>query len=147
MTTLNTTVDRSVDTITGLVWPDARRASDEDRATAEATVEAAVAGGILPASEAGYRRVSIGTARTRGDLRHAVRGLAGGVPPEGLTTALGVASAIWLVMTVAQVVVWLVIGVANGLDGPWWLYSTLPGAVVVAVLWLVNESHHRPRGR
>jgi hypothetical protein len=147
MSSFTTTVDRGVDTITGLVWPDARRASDEDRATAVAAVATAVTAGQLPESEAGYRRASIAAARSRSDLRHAVRGLAGGVPPQGLTTALGVAFAIWLVMTVAQVVVWLVIGMATGLDGPWWLYSTLPGAVVVGVLWLVNESHHRPRGK
>lgn len=145
-TTIDTAIDTAVDTVTGLVWPDARSVSDADRATARTAVDAATASGRLPAAEAGYRRAAIDRAARRGDLRHALRGVAGGVPPQGLTTALGVVAAVWVIMSVVQVLVWLTIAVASGgPDAPWWLYSTVVGGGIVGALWFANESFHRSR--
>lgn len=127
-----------------LLWPDGRPATETDRATADQAVHAALMAGGLPATEAGYRHEAVAHAETRGELRHALRGIPGGVPPQGLTTALGVATALWLAMTVVQIVVWIALAAGTGsLDTPWWLYSTVGGGAVVGVLWAINESHHR----
>ena len=136
-----------VDTVTGLVRPDDRAVKETDRATAAAAVHDAMASGALPAQEGRYRLNAIEQARTRAQLRHALRGVRGGVPPVGLTTALGVAGGVWLVGTLVQIMVWLVIAVVNGgPDGPWWLYSAVVGGAVVAGIWAVNESGHRRPG-
>ena len=136
-----------VDTVTGLIRPDERPVKQTDRATAFAAARDAMASGALPAQEGSHRLNAIRQARTRAQLRHALRGVRGGVPPAGLTTALGVAGALWLTGTLVQILVWLVIAVVTGgPDGPWWLYSTLAGGAVVGGIWAVNESGHRSPG-
>jgi len=136
-----------IDNVTGLIRPDERPAKETDRVTATAAVRDAVAAGTLPAQEGRYRMTAIEQADTRGQLRHALRGVGGGVPSAGVTTALGVAGSVWLLVTVVQIAVWLVIAFATGgPDGPWWLYSTVVGGAIVAGLWAVNESGHRRPG-
>jgi hypothetical protein len=45
-----------------------------------------------------------------------------------------------LVMTLVQIVVWLMIGVLSGhLDTPWWLWTTVPAGVVVVGLTAVER--------
>lgn len=132
------------DILTGLVWPDGRPATDQDRDTAAKAVQNAA--GRIPGTEEPLRLSQIANAERRGDLRFAVRDLPDGVPPRGLTLALGIVSSLVLLMTLIQVTVWLLIGAGTGgLDAPWWLYSTIPGIVIAGVLWTVNESFHRGR--
>jgi len=47
-----------------------------------------------------------------------------------------------VVSTLVQIVVWLMIGVIRThLDGPWWLWTTVPAAAGVAVLTLADRWH------
>ncbi|MBB5788562.1 hypothetical protein [Jiangella mangrovi] len=130
-----------------LLWPDTVPASAEDRARALAVL-AGQGGSGLAEDERRSRSAAVDEAVTRNDLYLTLEGLGAGVPPWGVTTALRVASVVWIVMTAVQIVVWLAIGVGTGgLDVPWWLYSSVGGAGVVAALWWVNESYHRVPGR
>jgi hypothetical protein len=144
---MSTTLDRSIDALADLVWPDGRSASDTDRSSASDAVRTAVADGRLPGTERDSRLYAIESAEHRGDLRPALSGISGVFPPRGLTTALGAASAVWLITTVLQIVVWLTLALATAhLDTPWWLYSGVGGGMIVGVLWLAHESYHRPPG-
>lgn len=129
------------------LWPDTVPAGADDKARALAVLDARRGSGLTDA-ELRSRGEAVDAAATRNDLYLALEGVGGGVPPWGVTMALRVASAIWIAMTAVQIVVWLAIGVGTGgLDVPWWLYSSVGGGVVVAVLWWVNESYHRVPGR
>jgi NADH:ubiquinone oxidoreductase subunit 6 (subunit J) len=47
-----------------------------------------------------------------------------------------------LVSTLVQIVVWLMVGVFTAdLDGPWWLWTTVPAAAGVAFLTLADRWH------
>lgn len=130
-----------------LLRPDAVPAGAEDKTRALAVLAARGDEG-LPDAELRARTEAVHAAATRNDLYLALEGLGGGVPPWGVTMALRVATAVLIAMTFVQIVVWLAIAVAGGgLDAPWWLYSTVGGAGVVAALWWVNESYHRVPGR
>jgi hypothetical protein len=129
-----------------LLWPDTVPADAEDKARALAVLDAPDAG--LTEAERAARITAVDAAATRNDLYLALEGLGAGVPPWGVTMALRVASMVWIAMTAVQIVVWLAIGIGTGgLDVPWWLYSSVGGAGVVAALWWVNESYHRVPGR
>jgi hypothetical protein len=57
---------------------------------------------------------------------------AGSVPP-GFFIARSVAIALWLTLSVVNLVVWLMIClISGGWDDPWWLWSALIGALAVA---------------
>lgn len=129
-----------------LLWPDTVPADAEDKARALAVLDAPDAG--LTEAERAARITAVDAAATRNDLYLALEGLGAGVPPWGVTMALRVASMVWIAMTAVQIVVWLAIGIGTGgPDVPWWLYSSVGGAGVVAALWWVNESYHRVPGR
>jgi uncharacterized protein DUF1707 len=144
---MSTTLDRGIDALTDLLRPEGRSASDTDRSSASYAVRAAVADGRLPETDGDGRLHAIESAEHRGELRLALSGISGALPPRGLTTALGAASAVWLVTTALQVVVWLTMALATAhLDTPWWLYSAVGGGMIVGVLWLAHESYHRTPG-
>jgi hypothetical protein len=45
-----------------------------------------------------------------------------------------------LILTLIQIVVWLMIGIlSSGLDSPWWLWTAVPAALGVAGLSLVDR--------
>ncbi|PZF83249.1 hypothetical protein [Jiangella anatolica] len=129
-----------------LLRPDTVPASAEDRTRAVAVLTRPGTG--LSDDELRARTAAVHEAATRNDVYLALEGLGAGVPPWGVTMALRVATGVWIAMTAVQIVVWLAIGIGSGgLDVPWWLYSTVGGAGVVAALWWTNESYHRGPGR
>ncbi|HJQ05088.1 MAG TPA: hypothetical protein VJ872_06570 [Nocardioides sp.] len=66
----------------------------------------------------------------RGSLRHRV------------LTARSVVAYAGLLLTLVQVVVWLLIGVFSGsLDSPWFLWTTVPAATLVAILTAIAHWH------
>ncbi|GAB3860671.1 hypothetical protein GCM10028801_23860 [Nocardioides maradonensis] len=66
----------------------------------------------------------------RGSLRHR------------LLTARSVVTYAGLLLTLVQVVVWLLIGVFSGsLDTPWFLWTTVPAAALVAALTATAHWH------
>ncbi len=138
-----------------LLRPDTVPAGAEDKARALAVLAARRDEGLQEAelrsqteAELRSRTEAVAAAATRNDLYLALEGLGGGVPPWGVTMALRVAAGVWIAMTAVQIVVWLAIGIGTGgLDVPWWLYSTVGGAGIVAALWWANESYHRVPGR
>lgn len=45
-----------------------------------------------------------------------------------------------LITTLVQIVVWLMIGIlSDGLDAPWWLWTTVPAALGVIALTLADR--------
>ena len=72
----------------------------------------------------------------------------GGVPPQGLRTALRVATAAWLLTSIVEFTVWLAIAINTAtLDAPWWLFSTTVGGIIVGMLWAANEAARRAPDR
>jgi hypothetical protein len=126
-----------------LVTPDQVRLTDADRGAAIAKLDSAVRQAALTPSQATDRHEQILAARTRGELRNILSGVANAAPPRGLTVALQAFSGVWLVACVVQFVVWLALAVFGHFDGPWWLWSDLGLGAVVALLWWTNESYHR----
>lgn len=127
----------------GLLTPDQVRLTDADRSAAIAKLDSAVRQAVLTPSQAADRQDRILTARTRGELRNILAGVANAAPPRGLTTALQAVTGVWLVACVVQFAVWLALAVFGHFDGPWWLWSDLGLGAIVAMLWWTNESYHR----
>ena len=70
------------------------------------------------------------------------------MPPEGLRTALRVATAVWLLTSMVEFTVWLAIAINTAtLDPPWSLFSTTAGGIIVGLLWAANEAAHRAPDR
>ena len=126
-----------------LLMPDRVQLSDTDRHAAIARLESAVRQAVLTPSQAADRHELVLAARTRGELRSTLSGVANAAPPRGLTLALQRFTGVWLVACVVQFVVWLALAVFGHFDGPWWLWSDLGLGAIVAILWWINESYHR----
>jgi hypothetical protein len=126
-----------------LLTPDQVQLTDADRRAAVAKLDSAVRQAALTPSQASDRQLQLLTARTRGELRKIMAGVADAAPPRGLTTALRALSGVWLVACVVQFVVWVALAIFGHFDGPWWLWSDLGLGAVVAILWWTNESYHR----
>lgn len=66
-------------------------------------------------------------------------------PSDVLRAARRIATVAVLVATAVQIAVWVAISIATAsVDGPWWLWTVLVGAVVIGVLRLL-ESARRPQ--
>ncbi|TWD73244.1 hypothetical protein FB561_7132 [Kribbella amoyensis] len=130
-------------TLGPLLSPDELRLSDDDRRTAHAKIDSAIRSRGLSPQQATDRHDLLGVARTRGELRRVFAGLEDAVPPRGLTVALRVVTAIWLVACVVQFAVWGALAMFGHFDSPWWLWSDLGLGAAVAILWWTNESYHR----
>ena len=126
-----------------LLTPDQVQLTDADRRAAVAKLDSAVRQAALTPSQAGDRQDQVLAARTRGELRNILTGVANAAPPRGLTLALQAFTGVWLVACVVQFVVWLALAVFGHFDGPWWLWSDLSLGAIVAMLWWTNESYHR----
>ena len=127
----------------GLLTPDQVQLTDADRRAAIAKLDSAVRQAALTPSQAADRQDQVLTARTRGELRDILSGVANAAPPRGLTVALQGVTGVWLVACVVQFVVWLALAVFGHFDGPWWLWSDLGLGAIVTLLWWTNESYHR----
>lgn len=126
-----------------LLLPDQVPLSDSDRQAASAKLDSAVRRGALTPPQSIDRHDLLDTAGTRGELREVFAGLGDAVPPRGLTVALRVTTAVWLVSCVVQFIVWLSLAAFGEFDWPWWLYSDVGLGLVVGILWWTNESYHR----
>ncbi|MET9270442.1 DUF1707 domain-containing protein [Kribbella sp. NPDC003557] len=126
-----------------LLTPDQVTLTDADRRAAISKLESAVRQAALTPSQASDRQDRVLAARTRGELRMILAGVADAIPPRGLTTALRVVTGVWLVTCVVQFVVWASLAMFGHFDSPWWLWSDLGLGAVVAILWWTNESYHR----
>jgi len=126
-----------------LLMPDQVQLSDIDRQAAAAKLDHAVRHGSLTPPQAAGRRDLLHTARSRGELRQVFDGVDGALPSGGLTVALRVVTAVWLVTCVVQFLVWLTMAAFGNLDWPWWLYSDAGLGLVVGILWWTHESYHR----
>ncbi|TCC17335.1 DUF1707 SHOCT-like domain-containing protein [Kribbella speibonae] len=126
-----------------LLTPDQVQLTDADRRAALAKLDSAVRQAALTPSQASDRHELVLAARTRGELRNILSGVANAAPPRGLTVALQAVSGVWLVACVVQFAVWVALAVFGHFDGPWWLWSDLGLGAVVAILWFANESYHR----
>jgi hypothetical protein len=130
-------------TLGPLLSPDELPLTASDRQTAHAKLDSAIHQGALTSHHATDRHDQLGAARTRGELRSVFRGLHDAVPPSGLTLALRIVSAGWLLVCVVQFLIWVILAVFGHFDRPWWLWSDLGLGLGVAVLWWTNESYHR----
>ena len=130
-------------TLGPLLSPDELPLTASDRQTAHAKLDSAIHQGALTSHQATDRHDQLGAARTRGELRSVFHGLHDAVPPSGLTLALRIVSAGWLLVCVVQFLIWVILAVFGHFDGPWWLWSDLGLGLGVAVLWWTNESYHR----
>ncbi|WP_410784693.1 DUF1707 domain-containing protein [Kribbella sp. C-35] len=126
-----------------LLTPDQVQLTDADRRAAIAKLDSAVRQAALTPSQASDRHEQVLAARTRGELRGILSGVANAAPPRGLTVALQAVTGVWLVACVVQFVVWLALAVFGHFDGPWWLWSDLGLGAIVAILWWTNETYHR----
>jgi hypothetical protein len=65
-----------------------------------------------------------------------------GTARHRLLVARSVLAYIGLISTLVQIVVWLMIAVITAdLDGPWWLWTTVPAAGGVVALTLADRWH------
>jgi hypothetical protein len=134
-------------TLGPLLSPDEVRLTEADKRHAGAKIDAATRRGTLPVPQAIDRHDLLDAAHTRGALRHVFNGLDDDLPPKGLTRALQIVSAGWLVVCVVQFVIWLILAGFGHLDWPWWLWSDLGLGAVVAILWWTNESHYHRKSQ
>ena len=126
-----------------LLLPDQVALSATDRQAASDKLDSAVRQGRLTPPQALDRHDLLDASRTRGELRQVLDGLDDAIPPRGLTTALRVTTAVWLITCVVQFVVWLSLAFFGHFDWPWWLYSDLGLGAVVGILWWTHETYHR----
>lgn len=126
-----------------LLLPDQVALSATDRQAAADKLDSAVRQGRLTPPQALDRHDLLDASRTRGELRQVLDGLADAIPPRGLTVALRVSTAVWLISCVVQFVVWLSLAFFGHFDWPWWLYSDVGLGAVVGILWWTHESYHR----
>lgn len=60
-------------------------------------------------------------------------------PTDKFTVFRRVVTALWISILFIQIVIWLLIGIIGGFDGPWWLWTAAGGGLVVGALHLVGR--------
>ncbi|HEX6352602.1 DUF1707 domain-containing protein [Actinophytocola sp.] len=101
---------------------------------------------VVPQAEARLSRAA--AARTRAQLTASVSGVPDVAVPPPLLVLSRVAIALWVVATVAQVIVWLMIGLFSGdLDEWWWIWTPIGGLPVAAALYWTFEWNHAAGSR
>jgi hypothetical protein len=60
-------------------------------------------------------------------------------PADRFTVFKRVVTVLWIAVLFVEIVVWLLIGIIGGFDGPWWLWTAAVGGVVVGGLHLVGR--------
>jgi hypothetical protein len=122
------------------------RVTDLDRKLAETEIEHARSLGRIDGEEAARRLAKVRTATTHAALRVAVAGRADAVVPPILVAAPGVIGRLWLLVSVVNFVVWLLIGVIGGGWDPVWLISVVfGGGVLYAGVWGARNWDQRMR--
>lgn len=126
-----------------MLWLGETPVSARDRTLASRRITEAYAHGRITAAAAGRRQALLEGARTRQELREALDGQSGPGPQWELAALTGIAAVIWLTVSVAEMVVWLMVCLLSGeWDEPWWLWSMTVRGVLVVCLWQAAEWEH-----
>lgn len=142
--------------MTDPVHPDQLRVSDPERAAVQEQLRRAVAVGQLDLHEFDTRVQSVWAARTRGELSRVTRDLPELPPPpppppppgqrfsnDDTGTAMRVLAIVWASITAVNLVVWGLVSVTSDGDVyPWWIWLSVPGAVLLV---LYTAGIGRPR--
>jgi hypothetical protein len=123
----------------------AGRVTELDRKLAATEIEHARSEGEYDVSEAARRLAMAQTATTHAALRVAVAGRADDVIPPALEAAPRIAAALWLLVSVVHVVIWLMIGVISGDWDLWPLWVLFGGGVLAGGVWAAREWDRRLR--
>ncbi|MFI5614916.1 hypothetical protein [Amycolatopsis sp. NPDC051903] len=123
----------------------AGRVTELDRKLAATEIEHARSEGEYDVAETARRLALVQTATTRAALRVAVAGRADGVIPPALDAAPRIAAALWLLISVVHIVIWLMIGVISGEWDPWLLWVLFGGGLMAAGVWAAREWDRRLR--
>ncbi|GAA4511924.1 hypothetical protein GCM10023191_076750 [Actinoallomurus oryzae] len=137
---------REIATLTQrLLRPDQVALDETERDHARHRVEDAAYAGSLDDERAKTTLARVANARTRGDLRRAMRVVPGGAAPSGLVNALRGVSALWLAGTAVQFAIWTLISLIGfHWTEPWWLWTLVTGPFVAGPLWWLTETYYRP---
>jgi hypothetical protein len=137
--------NRPVATAVGrLLWPERTRVTELDRKLAVTRIEHDRAEGRCPDAEVRLARVRLAT--THAALDSAVAGRSESAVPPILEAAPRVGLAVWVVVSLVNVAVYLTLGWASGQwDGPWVLWPVLGGGLLVLGLWSTRERDRRMR--
>ncbi|WP_406637060.1 hypothetical protein [Amycolatopsis sp. WGS_07] len=124
----------------------AGRVSELDRKLAATEIEHARSEGEYDVAEAARRLALVQTATTQAALRVAVDGRTGEVIPPALEAAPRVAGALWLLVSVVHIVIWLMDGALGGdWDPSWLLWVLFGGGVLAGGVWAAREWDRRLR--
>jgi len=128
--------------VTEALPPDQVRASDVDRKAVEERLHRAHADGEIDLAEFDIRVRNAWQAKNRGELARIVADLPpvrSGKPPvkrSGGYVAMRVLTAIWLSLTVVNLVIWALLWLTvDGYVYPWWVWVAVPPGSVLGVLW------------
>lgn len=123
----------------------AGRVAELDRKLAATEIEHARSKGEYDVAEAARRLALVQIATTHAALRVAVAGRADDVIPPALEAAPRIAAALWLLISIVHIVIWLMIGVISGEWDPWLLWVLFGGGLLAAGVWAAREWDRRLR--
>ncbi|WP_328603669.1 hypothetical protein OG943_26720 [Amycolatopsis sp. NBC_00345] len=123
----------------------AGRVTELDRKLAATEIEHARSEGEYGVAEAARRLALVQTATTRAALRVAVGSRAGDVIPPAIEAAPRIAAALWLLISVVHIVIWLMIGLITGDWDPWPIWVLVGGGLLAAAVWAAREWDRRLR--
>ncbi|MEV4150136.1 hypothetical protein AB0J40_41215 [Amycolatopsis sp. NPDC049691] len=133
-----------VEAVGRLLWPERTRVTELDRKLAATRIEHERAEGRCPDAEVRLARVRQAT--TQAELDSAVAGRSGSAVPPVLEAAPRVGLAVWCLVTLADLAVYLTLGMVSGQwDEPWVLWPALGGGLLVLGLWSMRERDRRMR--
>ncbi|RSM69801.1 DUF1707 domain-containing protein [Kibdelosporangium aridum] len=133
--------------------PDLIRVTDLDRKVVEQRLRVAHADGSLTLDELDERLANLWLTKTRRDLAGLTKDLPAPLPPppppappkpNHARTAMRVLTAIWLSVSVINLVIWLMVSLINFDPAyPWFLWPMLPPGAVLGVLWWLGVGRTR----
>jgi hypothetical protein len=142
---MNLQAQRTATLAQRLLRPGQVTIEETERDHARRRVQDAVRAGALDEERAATALTRVAAARTRGDVRRAMRAVPGGAAPSILVNALRGVSALWIGGTVVQFAIWVLVSLIGfQWTEPWWLWTLVGGPFAVGPLWYLNETYHRP---
>jgi Domain of unknown function (DUF1707) len=139
--------------VTESLWPEDIRASDVDRKHTQDRLHRAHAEGLISLEEFDSRVHAAWQAKTRGELAKVSADLPaysttrtprGAFAPGPGGTAMRVLFAIWLGLSVVNVVIWALAMLSIGeWVSPWWVWITVPSGAALGTLWMVGIGRRR----
>lgn len=129
-----------------LLWPERMPVTELDRKLAVTRIEHERSEGRCADDEAGLRLGRVETAGDLAALSAAVSGQPVSAVPALLQAAPRVGAAVWAVVSLVNIAVYLVLGLVSGQwDGPWALWPVLGGGLLVLGLWSTRERDRKMR--